>query len=563
MKPRDYQLRGIKDIFRTWEVHDVIMFVLATGGGKTVTFMDVIKRCLMKSLRVVVIAHRDELIKQAWNTLYSNQIYAGIIQGSTPTDFSLPCQVSSIQTLIRRKNLPPADIVIVDEGHHFTDDNSYSKVVQAFWPNAKVLIVTATPYRLSGDGFTSLLPGKETQLIVNCTLKQLTQDGWLVPIRYFLCSMPDLSQVHTSKGEFIEEEARKAMEMVPIIESYTEHAAGKTGIVYAVNVAHSLELTSRYIYAGVPAAHIDANTPQAEREKIMADIRTGMIKVCCNVGILTEGTDFPNLDFVQLAAPTMSLSKYLQEVGRVTRALGGLVDQCATADERKAAIAASLKPHGLVLDNAGLFVTHGGGPYDHNDWEAHFRGEYKKRGKGKSEQDAEEMEMLVYVVEEADGTIRRTSKVKEIEGLRLIEVTKEKHQSVINVVAIKEFDKQYSIARKSPKIKKPGYVAFDKFMTHCRKAHILIIPEMWDYLERKLIKDHHDKWDLVEAYNKEHPGYQPAENIERSKILHFSVAVSRAWFKDKKAAYITANADEIARYMASKKVAHTATTAIQ
>src|SRR3954464_4646241 len=99
---RPYQLAGKADIFKTWELHDIIMFVLATGGGKTVTFVEVIREFLMLGKRVMLIAHRRELIMQSYQTLYRNKIRAGIIMGSHPKEFHLPCQVASIQTLANR-----------------------------------------------------------------------------------------------------------------------------------------------------------------------------------------------------------------------------------------------------------------------------------------------------------------------------------------------------------------------------------------------------------------------------------------------------------------------------
>jgi superfamily II DNA or RNA helicase len=287
-----------------------------------------------------LIAHRKELILQAWNTLYVNQVYAGIIMSGYPEKFELPVQVCSIQTIQGRKVLPPADTIIVDEGHHVTKENTYGGIITRY-SSAKFLFVTATPVRLSGEGFRYLHPYKETRLIVNRTLKQLTDEGWLVPLRYYAASIPDLDSIKVSGGEYVDADAKRAMELAPLVESYLQYAAGMQGICFAVNVQHSIEIAGQYWRHGIPAEHLDAKTPDDERARILSDFRCNLVKVVSNVGIITEGADFPNCEFVQLAKPTKSLNLYLQELGRNTRpdteTLARL-NEIATSEDRRALI---------------------------------------------------------------------------------------------------------------------------------------------------------------------------------------------------------------------------------
>lgn len=487
--PRDYQFKGIQDIFYGWTETDILFFVLATGGGKTVTFVEIIKQFLKQGKRVMLIAHREELITQACKTLYKNKIMAGVIQGAQKTNYDLPAQVCSIQTIVRREKLPPADLIVIDEGHHATNTNSYSKLLLKY-PDAKVLLVSATPYRLSGEGFENLIPGKQTKLIVNATLRKLIDNGYLVPIRYFIAALPDLSNVHLTKGDYNEEESYDAMKMVPIVESYLEHAKGKKGICFAINVKHSKDIVDQFKSINVNAVHLDANTPTLERQKIVDDFRSGLIDIIVNIGILTEGSDFPNCEFILLARPTKSLSLFLQMIGRGTRILDGLISGVNDKDERLKLIAESSKPNCIVLDCVGAFIDHNFPDYDH-DWEYYFKG--KKNADKKSKLiDEDQIEILVYVAEDSNGKKIRTNQPKEIEGMKLIEVTNEIRKKVINIKSIKEFDRIYSIHKRLPKINRPGITSLTEYMKFCSKENILIVDEIWNYLYNVLVKKIND-----------------------------------------------------------------------
>lgn len=541
MQLRDYQKEGFNDIVQAWDKFgaEVVMFVLATGGGKTVTFVELIKRAIFAGRRVLLIAHREELIVQAWNTLYRQNIYAGIIMAGYPENPTLKVQVCSIQTLQRRKNLPPADEIYIDEGHHAQPENTYGRIIKHY-SSAKILLVTATPYRLSGDGFMYLRAGTPTHLIVNRTVRQLVDAGWLVPIKYYAASIPDLSDIKVQKGDYVEAEAQKAMELAPLVDSYLEHAKGKCGVTFSVNISHSIQVCSKYQYAGIPCEHLDGGTEDKERQRILSDFRCGLVKIISNVGIITEGFDFPDLEFVQLARPTKSLSLYLQMIGRVTRPEGGLVDKYEEAHLRRAAIASSGKPCGIVLDNAGAWTEHGLPDQDH-PWDYYFRGTKKQ----KKEEVIEEMEMLVYVAEMADGTVVRRHKAKEVEGLKLVEITKERRRKAINVTSIKEFDRLFAIYKNQQHMKKPGYMAARGFFEYCKRMNVLLVDEIWDYLWRKLISDPEDKIELIKRNRSLNPSTYPYALYEKSIEEINRVKVSAQWFQQERNKYERDNQAEI------------------
>lgn len=474
---RPYQKEGEDLIFGAWkEGYKNVMYQLPTGGGKTVLFVDIIKKFLLKNKRVVLLAHREELISQAWNTLYKNEIYSGIIKADVKPQFALPCQVASIQTVIRRSKLPPADLVIIDEAHHSQEDNSYGKVLDDLYPRAYVLGVTATPYRLGGKGFTNIFE----KIILGPKISDLIAWGYLTPLRYFVAGIPDLSKVKIQGGDYNAEQAEVAMQFVPLVESYREHCDGMSGVVFAINVHHSQQIVSQYNQAGIRAAHIDANTPSVERVNILKLFREKRITIISNVGIITEGFDFPDMQFVQLARPTLSLSLFLQMIGRVTRTDYEAIKNATDDDERARLVSLSKKPFGYVLDNAGLYRTHGL-PDRPINWEMYFEGWDKREKKA-----AETIEIIEYVAEDEDGRTVRTKLPEEVDGLKLVEINHTTREKVINITSLKEFDKLTEQFKRIPKIEKKGFAILNNFKTHCRRNHILMTPEVWDYVYTKL-----------------------------------------------------------------------------
>lgn len=490
MKLRPYQEKGQQEIFDEWEHLNNLMFQLVTGGGKTVIFVNVIKSFLKRNLRVVLVAHRQELIMQAWQTLYKNKIYGGIIKGDYPTNFKLPCQVASIQTLIRRSELPPADLVIFDEAHHCQDNNSYGEVLKMHYPDAKVLGVTATPYRLGGQGFTGIFD----KLITSANYVDLRDEGYLVPYRYYVGSFPDMKDAKMSNGDYRLEDAEKAMGMAPLVESYLEHCNGKKGIVFAVNVHHSLTVMQQYCDAGIIAEHVDGNTSDEVRKRIFERFASGETTIIVNVGIATEGTDLPDCDFVQLARPTKSLSLYLQMVGRCLRVPQHVIDGIETAEDRKNAIETSSKPYAIILDNAGCWEEHGL-PDQNFDWEMHFEGITTREMK----EAVEYIELIEFVAEGPDGEVRTKNPI-EIEGMKLVEVNKQVRKRVLNITSLKEFDKLMEQYKNIRNIKKKGWTTFFKFQEFCKKNFIDMGDEVWNYIIKKLYQEPQDEKNAAQNY---------------------------------------------------------------
>jgi len=547
MSLRPYQKTGESEIFDQWkDGKKSIMFQLVTGGGKTVLFVNIIKKFLRAGKRVVLVAHREELIKQAWDTLYKNEIMAGIIKSGIPENFHMPCQVASIQTICRRSKLPKADLVIFDEAHHSQDDNSYGDVLLKHWPYARVLGVTATPYRLGGKGFTSLFD----TLVQGPPFKSIVEMGYLVPFKYYVSYNPDLSNAKVQRGDYVADDIDKAMRLAPIVNSYLEHCKGMSGICFAVNIGHSNLIVRQYLEAGIPAAHVDANTDLTVRRRMFQDLRDKKILVLVNVGIATEGTDIPNIDFVQLARPTKSLALYLQMVGRVTRPLFSAIEHAQSDEERRAMIAASSKPYGIVLDNAGLYLEHGlpDSPYD---WKGYFMGQ-EKRAKNKPDL----IEIIEFVAEDEDGNTVISRLPKEVEGLKLIEVNYIEKQKIINLTSLKEFDRGLGMFANMPKVNKAGYVAYRNYHEFCRKNSLLMSDEVWSYLNKRLVKDPGEERVRLlnnlerdcKIISESNPGptalsmIEQAKNIYRGRIAKIDrMSVSGSYLREEQAKYIQEN----------------------
>ena len=349
---RPYQNQKIKKIYEAWENHRSVMLQMPTGTGKTVLFNQIVKDELANNSKVLIIAHRKELIDQNVARLWNDfGIRAGIIMANVRADLSLPVQVASIQTLNRREypDLKPS-IVIIDEAHH-VPAKSYRELWETY-PDSKFLGVTATPIRLSNEGFKDLFD----VLILSNSIDEFIQDGYLAKIKYIgrspILPKMDLSNIAIIGGDYDSEQLSQKMceeaVMANLIQSYFDHAKGKKMIVFAVTTDHSKSIVERYQAAGFAAAHIDADTKKEERNDIINKFRSGEIRILSNVRIVSEGFDVPDCQVVQLARPTKSLAMYLQQVGRCMRP-------------------SRSKPYSIVLDNVGLYDEFGS-PKRHREW---------------------------------------------------------------------------------------------------------------------------------------------------------------------------------------------------
>ncbi len=369
---RGYQQEAKEQIFSQWDSADNIMYQMPTGTGKTRLFTSIIRDINVWGLRkgrrqrILIIAHRSELIKQIDRSLNKYHIIHSIIAGTfkDKRDLTLSVQVASIQTITHASNEQIArhldiDFIIIDEAHHAVA-NSYKKLWKLY-PNAKKLGVTATPWRMDNGGFRSNFES----FIPSMPIKQFMAEGWLAPYQYYSIPinssiMKSIESIHEFdvEGDYKVSALERAMDndriRAQLLESYTKLAKGKKGIIYSISREHSEHICAKYQSVGVRTVTIDSTTPARKREMLVNEFKAGLIDIIVNVDIFSEGFDCPDIEFIQLARPTKSLVKYIQQVGRGLRRNG----------DKKC----------IILDNVGMYATFGLPDAD-RPWEVFFEGD--------------------------------------------------------------------------------------------------------------------------------------------------------------------------------------------
>jgi superfamily II DNA or RNA helicase len=347
---RDYQERAIEGVrvsFR--EGNKRTLLVSPTGSGKTLMFSYISAGMARNDKRIVIIAHRRELIKQISAALKNVGVRHGILVGGSIGIPKANVIVASVFTLARRlARFPAPDLLIGDEAHHFTPDSTWGKVVKAF-PNARVLGVTATPERLDGKGLGLLFD----DMVMGPTVAELTEQGFLSPAEVYAPSKPDLSRVRTRMGDYVTSDIEGEMDKPSITGSavahYTKLAAGRRAVAFCVSVKHAKDVAEDFRKAGYSASHVDGGMDDAERDGVLTKFGTGEIQILTSCDLISEGFDLPAIEVAILLRPTKSLSMYLQQVGRAIRPSPG-------------------KEKTIVLDHCGNTATHGFID-EHREWE--------------------------------------------------------------------------------------------------------------------------------------------------------------------------------------------------
>ena len=316
---RPYQetaVEAVRDAYRAGAARALL--VSPTGSGKTIMFGYLVHSATVKQKRVLILAHRIEIIEQIAGALYSFGVSFGLIApDAEPTDHNV--QIASVATLVRRLDAwrDRFDLVVVDECHHAVA-GSWSKII-ASQPRAKFLGCTATPERLDGRGLSDVFE----IMVEGPSVGALIESGHLSRfIAYSPAIEVDLSHARTRAGDFATEDLARAMSGV-VVESavleYQRLCAGSPAVAFAVDIAHSQEVAACFRRHGISAEHLDGETPAPERRRIIAALGSGDLNVLCNCGIVSEGVDVPALGAAILLRPTQSLALHLQQCGRALR----------------------------------------------------------------------------------------------------------------------------------------------------------------------------------------------------------------------------------------------------
>ena len=421
----DYQEDMKSRIEKALCLHRSVMAQMPTGTGKTVLLASVVESFLREhsNCNVWIVAHRRELVSQIRETI--ERVFSKITpslftlkEGSTShpaplssgareetapprrseplrskvggpskvspdclsaSAFNVPIKAVSIQWLSKHYDEIEEEpgMIVIDEAHH-----ALAKTYKEMWerfPKAKFLGLTATPCRLNGKGFIDLFD----VLVQSWDVPEFISKGRLATYDFVSIKsdgvtqrLIDSLQKRGADGDYQNKEMDMLLNKKPSIErlyrSLEEYGKNRKGIVYAINISHAQKITKLYQEHGVKAIAIDSKTPATERQQDIEAFKKGDIQVLVNVDIFSEGFDCPDVEFVQLARPTLSLAKYLQMVGRGLRVAKG-------------------KKNCVIIDNVGLYRVFGL-PSQVWNWNAMFEGKLKV---GKKKETPKEREFFL------------------------------------------------------------------------------------------------------------------------------------------------------------------------
>lgn len=314
---REYQTTMLRDIGAAFLAGNRrVAAVMPTGAGKTVVFAEIVRRL---GLRALIVAHRKELIRQASAKL--QDVPHGIIAPWARPNRFHSVQVGSVQTLTRRAAVA-ADIVIPDECHHVVS-KEYQRLL-AQHPDAYVLGFTATPARLDGRGLGEVFQA----LVLGPTEADLITAGFLSPVVTFAPERaPDLRGVSTQAGDFMTRDLARVMDKPTVtgdaVAHYAREAAGQPALAFCVSVMHAGNTAAAFQAAGWRAASVDGSMSDRDRDAALAGLASGAIQVLTSCALIDEGLDVPAVGCVVDLAPTQSLGRFRQRVGRGMRPAPG------------------------------------------------------------------------------------------------------------------------------------------------------------------------------------------------------------------------------------------------
>ena len=355
LERRGYEDRAVKEIRSAFTKEGRVLAVGPTGCGKTVVASMVIRRW---PGRVLFLAHRYELVDQAYKTLRALDVDAAVLMAQDEHlhargNPEARVQVASVQTVDRRGLPDGISLIVYDEAHRVMAD-SYQRVATAA-PKARALGLTATPVRMDGRGLGEFFGS----MVTIAKPSELYADGYLARPRTFTTPtsvlprlLARLKGVRSSMGDYAANAIARAMDtsvLIGNVVSESKRIAPRVPkVVFASGVAHSRRIVAGFRAERIRAEHLDAATDPQERERILADLAAGRTEVVSNVDVLSEGWDLPALGAVVLARPTRSLGRYLQMVGRVQRPWKDRVP--------------------VVIDHGNNAIRHGRLPDEDIDW---------------------------------------------------------------------------------------------------------------------------------------------------------------------------------------------------
>ena len=345
---RAYQTRAVRDVQRAHRQRRRVLLVEFMGTGKTVTAASIVRSWVAQGARVLILVHRGEILKQTLTKLKRAGLPAemvGVIWGAHEgLNLDAPVQLASVQTIANREPVPGITHIVIDEAHH-AQAATWRKVL-AWYPEAKLLGLTATPERLDGkplgEWFDHMVLGELAETLI--------ADGWL--------AKPEIwtredgwrpAKMKKRGGDYSPEEAARAMSGSTIVggipAAYLKHGEGLPAVLFAATKAQAKTLVAAFKKVRVTAETLFGEDSDDAREAKLARLKSGETRVLCTCDVLGEGWDFAGCRVVIVARPTASLARYMQWAGRAMRPGG----------------------KAIILDHAGNFYAHGA-PWEDHEW---------------------------------------------------------------------------------------------------------------------------------------------------------------------------------------------------
>lgn len=343
---RPYQTRTLeRQALALSEGVRVLLTVSPTGSGKTRMAIANIEPALARRWPCLFVAPYRQIVTQTSDKLDEMGMPDhGVTMAKhwrdRPDELLQVCSLGTLMSRLDKLRFTPR-LIVLDEVHRATEDNSLGKLVKAF-PDAFIFGYTATPIRLDGKPLGKIFQ----RMVISTTFNELLDEGYLKPPYYICGPPPDVSNVkrNGSGGDYQQEQLEAAMNKARIIgdavKEWNRHAQSRPSIAFAAGLKHSANIVDAFSAKGIPAQHVDANTSEEDRKKYTRDLESGALKILSNVGVFCEGADFPFISCVIMLRPTKSLSKSIQMIGRGARPQEGVCNF-------------------VVIDHAGIVNEHG------------------------------------------------------------------------------------------------------------------------------------------------------------------------------------------------------------
>jgi len=327
IKLYDHQTKFVADLRAALRSHRSVLAQASTGFGKTVIAAYIAKAAAAKGKRIMFTVHRRDLLTQTAKTFDSFGISYGFVAAGYSPDPLQPVQIASIGSLKSRlEKIPPPALLVVDEAH-LSAAKGWKTIINHFKTVGSIVVgLTATPWRLSGEGLGDLYD----HMVQGPGMGWLIENKFLSDYDIYAPSSPDLGGVHSRAGDYINEELATAMDKASItgdvITHWSKYSSGKRTLVFCVSIKHSENVARQFRSAGIMAVHIDGETKHADRMIAFKAFASGDIMVITSVQIFSEGFDLSAqigrevpVETICLLRPTKSLSLYLQQIGRGLR----------------------------------------------------------------------------------------------------------------------------------------------------------------------------------------------------------------------------------------------------